>query len=127
MKPRRQRKYVYNAPQHVKQKFLAANLSKELRKEYGKRNYTLRNGDTVRVQRGKHKGKEGKVDFLHPKNGLVYIEGLEMNKGEGSKVRFSFRPSNLQIVELNKKDKLRKEKLQALKDEKGVKEEKQND
>ena len=35
--PRKQRKYSANAPLHLKRKLLSVNLSKELRKKYGKR------------------------------------------------------------------------------------------
>ena len=35
--PRKQRKYVFNAPLHIRHKLVSANLSKELRKKYGKR------------------------------------------------------------------------------------------
>ena len=58
-KARKQRKYVANAPLHIKKKFLSANLSKELRKKYG-RSLQIRKGDSVKVMRGKFKGKTGK-------------------------------------------------------------------
>ncbi len=47
--PRKQRKYLANAPLHIKRKFLSANLSKELRKKHGKRSIPIRKGDTVRI------------------------------------------------------------------------------
>ena len=118
VKPRKQKKYVYNAPLHRKSKFLSVNLSKELRKKYNVRNVKVRKGDTVRIQRGRYKSQEGKIDFVFPKKGIVYIEGYEMSKGEGSKARLSFKPSNLQIVDLNLSDKLRKQKLEQLKEKK---------
>lgn len=110
-KPRKQRKYVYNAPLHIKSKFLSSPLSKELKEKYGRRNVVLRRGDTVRIMRGSHSGSEGKVDFVFPKKGAVFIEGFEKSKGEGSKSRQPFKPSNLMIVTLDLSDKIRKEKL----------------
>ena len=59
--PRKQRKYRAKAPLHVIKRFLSANLSKDLRKKYGKRNLTLRKGDTVKVMRGKFRKKQGKI------------------------------------------------------------------
>ncbi|MCD6275005.1 MAG: 50S ribosomal protein L24, partial [Candidatus Aenigmarchaeota archaeon] len=35
--PRKQRKYRHNAPKHIRQKFMHANLSKELREKYNRR------------------------------------------------------------------------------------------
>ena len=43
--PRKQRKYLANAPLHKRHKFMSANLIKELRKKYGKRNFPVRKGD----------------------------------------------------------------------------------
>ncbi len=110
-KTRKQRKYRYKAPLHIKRKFLTINLAKELREKHGFRNVKARKGDTVRIQRGKYKGQEGKIDYVFPKKGIVYIEGFEKPKGEGSKVREPFQPSNLQIVKLDLSDKIRKKKL----------------
>ena len=50
---RKQRKYLANAPLHIKRKMLGVNLSKELRKKYKKRNIVIRKGDIVKVIRGK--------------------------------------------------------------------------
>ena len=62
VQPRKQRKYQYNAPAHIKGKFLAAHLSKELKEKYGTRSIRVRVGDRVKVVRGTEKGKEGKVE-----------------------------------------------------------------
>ena len=42
VQPRKQRKYVYNAPSHILKKLMSAPLTKELRKQFGKRNLTVR-------------------------------------------------------------------------------------
>ena len=40
--PRKQRKYIANAPLHIKIKLTGVNLAKELRKKYQKRSIPLR-------------------------------------------------------------------------------------
>ena len=105
--PRKQRKYRRNAPLHVKQKFLHAHLSKELRKTYNKRNVALRKGDSVKVMIGQFKNKIGKVDEASVKKAQVYVNGIEFVKRDGTKSRYPLQPSNLMITELNMDDKIR--------------------
>ena len=88
-------------------KLVSVNLSKELRKKYGKRNIPLRKGDTVRIMVGKLNKKEGKVNKIKRKSLKVYIEGIQVKKRDGSKADVPFRPSNLRIIELNLDDKKR--------------------
>jgi len=102
--PRKQRKYRAKAPLHVIKRFLSANLSKDLRKKYGKRNLTLRKGDTIKVMRGKFRKKQGKILEIKLKKQKVTIEGIQITKKDGSKVNVRVQPSNLQIVELNLAD-----------------------
>lgn len=106
--PRKQRKYLANAPLHERKKFISVNLSKELRKKYGKRNISLKKGDEVKVMRGKFKGKKGKISRVMLKEGRAFIEGIQIKKSDGSKSDVKMQPSNLQIVELNLEDKKRK-------------------
>jgi large subunit ribosomal protein L24 len=105
--PRKQRKYVANSPLHTKHRFLSANLSKELRKKYGKRNLPLRKGDEVLVMRGNLKKKKAKVSKINLRKCFVYLEGLQRTKKDGAKVNVSFHPSILQIQTLNTEDKKR--------------------
>ncbi len=105
--PRKQRKYIYNAPLHIKHKFLSSNLSKDLRKKYGKRNLPLRIGDEVLVMRGSFKKKKVKVTSLNLKKSGVYLEGLQRTKKDGTKVLAVFHPSTLQIQALVLEDKER--------------------
>lgn len=106
--PRKQRKYLANAPLHIKKKFVRINLSKELRKKYGKRNIGVVKGDTVKIMRGKFKGKKGKVNKVELKRKKIIVEGIQIKKKDGSKVNVRLEPSNLQIVELKTEDKKRK-------------------
>ena len=105
--PRKQRKYRYNAPLHIKQKFVSAHLSKELRKKYSKRNMNLRKGDSVKVARGQFKNKTGKVDEVSVKKTSVYVNGIEIVKKDGTKARYPIHPSNLIITEMSMDDKMR--------------------
>lgn len=100
-KPRKQRKYIANAPLHIKKKFVGVNLSKNLRKDKGIRNIPVKKGDVVKLMRGKFKGKTGKIIKVHLKKSLVAIENIQAKKQDGSKVNILIQPSNLQIIELN--------------------------
>ena len=105
--PRKQRKFRINAPLHIRHKFLSANLSKDLRKKYAKRNLPLRKGDEVLIMRGAFKKKKAKVTSVDLKNSRIVIEGMQRSKKDGSKVNVFFHPSVLQIQSLNLDDKQR--------------------
>lgn len=105
--PRKQRKYLANAPLHLKRKQLSVNLSKDLKAKHNTRNVVLRKGDKVKIMRGKFKGTEGKVIEIKTKLLKIYIEGIQATKQDGSKVNVPLRASNLQIVELVMDDKKR--------------------
>jgi large subunit ribosomal protein L24 len=105
--PRKQRKYLANAPTHIRHKFISANLTKELRKKYGKRNFPLRKGDSIVIMRGEFKGKAGKIEAVDLKKLRVMIGGIYRTKKDGTKVSVYFDNSNLQIKELNMEDKKR--------------------
>lgn len=107
----KQRKYRFNAPLHVKQKFLSVHLSPELRKKHNTRSVGLRVGDKVKVLRGQFKTRENKVERVDLKKSKVYITGIERAKKDGAKSHIPLNPTNLMITELNLEDKLRKEKL----------------
>lgn len=108
MQTRKQRKYRYNAPLHVKQKMVHVHLSKELRSKYGIRNTQVKKGDKVKVLRGKFNKKDGKVERVNLKDSKVFVAGLEMIKKDGTKVPAAFDPSNLMITSLDTSGKKRK-------------------
>lgn len=107
VQPRKQRKYRYNAPLHTLSNFLSVNLSKELRVKHNTRSIKLRKGDKIKVVRGQHKGKAGKVERLSLKYTKVYVAGIEILRKDGTKSLIPLEPSNLQIVDLDKSDKKR--------------------
>lgn len=103
--PRKQRKYVANAPLHLKKKLVSVNLAKPLRTKEGKRNVQIKKGDKVKIMRGKYKGKQGKVLEVSLKYSKIYIENIQVTKMDNSKANVPLRPSNLQIIELTERSK----------------------
>jgi len=120
-KPNKQRKMLYQAPDHVRRKLLAAHLSSELRATHGARQFPLRTGDTVRVMRGDHEGVEGKIARVDRQKYRVYVEGLTREKVDGSTISVSVHPSKVMITRLNLDDKLRKEALERKRQKKAEK------
>lgn len=124
--PRKQRKYLANAPLHLKRKKLSVNLSKELRKKISKRNVVVRKEDQVKIMKGKFKGKTGKILNVYTKQAKVTIEGIQVTKRDGSKANVKMQPSNLQIIEMierntklpNRKQEVKKEETQKNNQEK---------
>ncbi|MEM0006999.1 MAG: 50S ribosomal protein L24 [Candidatus Bathyarchaeia archaeon] len=119
-KPSKQRKMLFQAPDHIRYKHFSAPLSPELRKSYGTRSLPVRSGDTVRVLRGDHKGFEGKVARVDRKKFKIYIEGLTREKVDGSTVFVPIHPSKVMITKLNLDDKWRKKILERRKKAKEV-------
>lgn len=110
--PRKQRSYQYNAPLHVRQKFVNAHLSKELREKHKKRSLGLKKGDNVKILRGQFKGKTGNVEKVDLKKCKAIVTGIELLKKDGSKVAYPMTISNMMITELNLDDKKRKKALE---------------
>lgn len=111
-KPRKQRKYRAEAPLHIKQKFVHAHLSKDLRKKYGKRSIGLRKGDKVKVMVGKFRRHEGKIESVNYGKTRIFVSGIEVAKRDGTKKPVALHPSNLMITELSLDDKLRQKILE---------------
>ena len=116
--PRKQRKMLYNAPKHKRQKMMKAHLSDELYGKYGLRSLTVRKGDIVKVMRGKFKGHEGKVVKVNLKNMRVAVEGVTVRKVDNKAVQYWIHPSNLMLIKLDLSDPKRKEKIYKLAEEK---------
>ena len=110
---RKQRKYRFNAPLHIKQKFMRAHISKELRKTNKKRSAGLKKGDKVKIMRGTYKGKSGKIERVDIKKSKVYVGGIETVKKDGTKSLYPLEPSNLLITELKIDDKMRQKSIRG--------------
>lgn len=108
-KPRKQRKRQKN---DLARKGIHVHLSKELRAKYKMRSFGLRKGDEVKIVRGKFKGKVGRVEKVVPKKSQVFIEGIQIQKADGTNTKVPIHPSNLVITGLDLSDKLRKAKIE---------------
>ncbi|MEM2767419.1 MAG: 50S ribosomal protein L24 [Candidatus Bathyarchaeia archaeon] len=120
LKPSKQRRMLFQAPDHIRYKHFAAPLSPELRKSHGVRSLPVRSGDVVRITRGDRKGFEGKVTRVDRKKYRIYIEGLTREKVDGTTVFIPAHPSKVMITKLNLDDKWRREILEKRKAKKAV-------
>jgi len=111
-KPTKQRKMMYQAPDHVRYKLLAAPLSPELQASRRVKTLPVRSGDTVRIVRGDHKGFEGKITSVDRKKYRIYVEGLTREKVDGTTIFVPIHPSKVMITNLNLDDKWRKKILE---------------
>lgn len=107
-KPSKQRLFRYNAPLHIKRKFLSAHLAKELRKQFKMRSLPLRKGDKVMVMKGKFKKKVTKVAKIDIRRQKVMLEDIKRKKSNGKEVYVPIASSNLMIIEPVMEDKKRK-------------------
>ena len=103
-KPKKQRKAHYCRPLHVRQACLCSHLSKQLRKQFGRRNLAVRKGDTVKVLRGSKRGAEGKVTGVDYKKGTVLIDKLVRKKTDGTEIPLPMRASKLVLTDVDKSD-----------------------
>src|SRR3989344_5786249 len=99
--PRKQKKYIHNAPLHLRHKLMSSHLVEELIKKYKKRNIPVKKGDKVIIMRGQFKGVLGNVNKVNLKKLKIYVDGAEVIKKDGSKSFYPIHPSNVKIKELN--------------------------
>ncbi len=99
-KPGKNRKRRFNAPNHIRRKFLSAPLSPSLKAEYGARSMPVRRDDTVTITKGDRKLTEGKVLRVDSERSKIYIEGVTRNRMDGSMVHIPVRPENVMITRL---------------------------
>ncbi len=111
-KPTKQRKMLFQAPDHIRHKHFGASLSPELKTSHGLRTLPVRSGDTVRIMRGDRKGFEGKVTRVDRRKYRIYVEGLTREKADGTAIFLPIHPSKIMIITLNLKDKWRKQVLE---------------
>lgn len=110
-KPRKQRKFLYNAPLHTRHRMMAGHLSEELSKKYNRRSLPIRKKDTVKIMRGKYKGKEGEVTSVNLKKYKIYINGIIVRKSNGKEAFVPIHPSNCMIIDVYLEDRMRREIL----------------
>jgi len=102
--PRKQRKFLANAPNHIKRRLMASHLNKTLKTKYEIRSIEVRKGDEVKIMRGSFKKKQAKVSSVDIKNTRIQLEGINRSKKDGEKVPVWFHPSNVLIVKLEDSD-----------------------
>jgi large subunit ribosomal protein L24 len=110
-KPGKNRKARYNAPHHIRRKFLSAPLSPSLKTQYGTRSISVRKDDTVTITKGDRKLTEGKVIRVNMKRGKLYLEGVTRNRMDGSTAQIPIQPENIMITRLALDDPKRQEIL----------------
>lgn len=110
--PRKQRKFLYNAPLHKKRKWVSAHMADDLILKYRRRSLPVIRGDTVKIMRGEFKGTTGKVRKVNTKKGSIEIEGVTITKVDGKKVSRPVHASNVLITKLNLTDPWRRRKLE---------------
>jgi large subunit ribosomal protein L24 len=116
-KPSKQRKFVYNAPLHLRHKLVNAPLSKELREKYGVKTLPVRKGDTVKIVRGKFRGHEGTVAKVDLKKARIYVDGATIENARGEPVFYPIHPSKVIIVKLGEVDSVRQKIIDRRKKE----------
>jgi len=101
IQPRKQRKFRYTAPMHLRKKMVSAHISKELRAKLGtkKRSAPLRKGDKVTLMCGDEAGKTGKVISVELAFLKVYVEGIVQRNAKGVEKPLPIDPSNLLIID----------------------------
>lgn len=101
VQPRKQRKFRYNAPLHLRRKMVSVHLSKELAAKLStaKRNVQVHKGDRVKVMRGEKRGHIGKVIEVDLADLKVYVEGVSQRTAKGVEKLAPVDPSNLLIIE----------------------------
>ncbi len=102
MKSDTERKLYHTEPLHRRKNRLHAHLSKELRArlKIRKRAVSIRKGDTAKIMRGPHRGKEAKVGDVNVVRRKVYLEGIVAKTMRGREVPVALEASNLLLVGL---------------------------
>ena len=102
--PRKQRKLLFSAPLHRKQKLMTAQLSEGLQDKYGIKRMAVKAKDKVLILRGDFAYTEGEVTKVDLKNMRIYIDGVTVEKTDGTERFYPVHPSNVVITDLNLKD-----------------------
>ena len=114
MKPTKMRnKMIYRATFQTRSKQLGSQLSKDLRKKYGKRSVRVNEGDSIKIVRGEFKGVDGKIGKISPQKNSVTIEGIKKEKTKGDKFDVYIHTSNLLVTSLNTENRWRIAKLEG--------------
>jgi len=83
---------------------MTAPLSEELQDKYGIKRMPVKTKDKVLVLRGDFAYAEGEVTEVDLKKMLLYIDGVTIEKTDGTERFYPVHPSNVVITDLNLKD-----------------------
>lgn len=111
-KPGKSRKRRFNAPSHVRRKFMSAPLSPALKSQHGARSMPVRRDDTVTITKGDRRLTEGRVLRVDMKRNKLYVEGVTRTRMDGSTVQIPIHPENVMITRLTLDDPRRREILE---------------
>ncbi len=109
VQPRKQRKFIINAPLHIRRKLISSMLSKYIKNLVGINSLPVRVGDYVRILRGKYRNVEGFVIFVDTKRYRIFVDNAKEKNKKGKEVYYPIHPSKLLILKLNLQDKYRLE------------------
>jgi ribosomal protein uL24 len=79
-------------------------LSKDLKKKYKKNSVIVRKGDEVIVMRGSFKGVKGKVNEIKRKTYKIFVDNVQREKKDGTKVKIGLDASKVMITSLETSD-----------------------
>jgi large subunit ribosomal protein L24 len=102
--PRKQRKLLYTAPLHRRQRLMTAPLSEELQDKYGIKRLPVKVKDKVLILRGDFAYTKGEVSKVDLKRMRLQIDGVTVEKTDGTERFYPVHPSNVVITDLNLKD-----------------------
>jgi large subunit ribosomal protein L24 len=113
--PRRQRKAEFTADHQQRRRRMAAPLSRELRKRYGRRSLPIRKGDTVRVLSGSYStvGEERRVAKIDRRHYRVTLDNVTAKTADAKLKALPIRPSHLVLTKLNLSDAWRRRILRV--------------
>lgn len=102
--PRKQRKAQFGAPLHRKRKMMTAPLSEGLQDKYGIKRIPVKAKDKVLIMRGDFAYTEGEVVEVDTKTMRIHIDGVTVERTDGTERYYPVHPSNVVITDLNLKD-----------------------
>ena len=91
---------------------MSSHIATSLRNKVNARSLPLRKGDKVRVMRGDFKDHEGEITKIDLKSIKVYVDGAIVEKADGTRIEYPIHPSNLEIIDINKKDEMREKAIE---------------
>lgn len=111
--PRKERRKLFQLPNHLRRKQVAAHLDEDLLLKYNTRSVTVREGDEVRVLRGDFKGHKGKIIGVDADGMRISVDGVTITKADHTQKARFIHPSNVVITKLELSDPWRRRKLGA--------------